>query len=122
MTSFIPSVVGRDNSPSDRRVDVRKALRANAELLIAGQLVTVRTLDISISGLGVASAINPRPGQSLSLFIAPPSASCGPARLEMPVTVVHSILTRAEGEFKVGLQFGQLSATATEIVRKYLAA
>ena len=120
MTSFIPSVVGQD-SGAERRIDPRRALRANAELLIGGQRLEVRTLDISISGVGVATSMNPRTGLAVSLLLAPPDARRGTARIEMPVTVVHSILTRELGEFKVGLRFAEISPTALDAVKKYLA-
>ena len=122
MASFISSDPRKDLDGSERRADPRKALRANAELLVEGKRLEVRTLDISTSGMGIAATINPRVNQSLSIFLAPADAPRGPARIEMPVSVVHSILTQAEGGFKVGLRFGQLSPAALDAVKKYLRA
>ena len=121
MTSFIPSVVGLDSGNPDRRADPRKALRANAAFVLDGRTLEVRTLDISTSGMGVAASINPRIGQTLSILVAPPEAPRGPAGIAMQVTVVHSILTRSEGEFKVGLRFGALSREALDLVKRYMA-
>ncbi len=122
MTSFVPFLPGRDVDVVDRRAHERKPLRANAALVIASRAFEVRTLDISKSGIGIATSINPRTGQTLSLLLAPPDMPRGLARIAMPVVVVNSILTSAEGEFKVGLKFGQLSRDAVDVVRMYLLA
>lgn len=116
MTSFLPSLTNHD---ADRRVDPRKALRANAELLVGSEHIAVRTLDISISGIGVSSAFNPRTGQAMSLLLALPDAPRGSNCVVVPVTVVHSILTRG-GDFKVGLRFADLPPAALDAVRAYL--
>jgi c-di-GMP-binding flagellar brake protein YcgR len=120
LTSFISSDPRRDLDGSERRGDPRRALRANAELLVAGGKLEVRTLDISTSGIGIAASINPRVNQTFSILLAPVEDPRGTARIEMAVSVVHSILTQAEGEFKIGLRFGQLSPAALELVKKYL--
>ena len=104
----------------ERRVEPRRALRVNAELRHAEQRIGVRTLDISMSGIGISASINPRIGQTFLLILAEPSAPRGPVRIEMPVTVAHSILTAAEGEFKIGLRFEQLSRSSIEVVKTYL--
>lgn len=120
MTSFLPSLTTRDADGAERRADPRKPLRANAELLIGGEHIAVRTLDISTSGIGVSTSINPRSGQTGSLLLAPPGAPRGRNFVAVPVTVVHSILSRGEGGFKVGLRFAELPAAAIEVVRGYL--
>ena len=120
MTSFIPSGLGREFGGSEGRADPRKILRANAELVTPDRKLEVRTLDISTSAIGNPASVNPRVGQTFPLLLAPPDAPRGTARVEMSVSVVHSILTSAEGEFKVGLRFGQLSPAAIDLVRKYL--
>ena len=120
MASFISSDPSRDVGGAERRAAPRKTLRANAELLVNGQRVAVRTIDISSSGMGIAASINPRVNQPFSMLLAPPDAPRGTARIEVAVTVVHSILTRADGEFNVGLRFGLLSPAASELVKKYL--
>ena len=122
MASFISSDPRKDLDGSERRADPRKALRANAELLVEGRRLEVRTMDISTSGLGIAASFNPRVDQTFSIFLAPADSPRGTVRIEMPVTVVHSILTQAEGGFKVGLRFGQLSPAARDAVKKYLRA
>ncbi len=120
MTSFLPSLTTRDADGAERRADPRKPLRANAELLIGGEHISVRTLDISTSGIGVSTSINPRSGQTGSLLLAPPGAPRGSSFVAVPVTVVHSILSRGEGGFKVGLRFAELPPAAIEAVRGYL--
>ena len=118
MTSFLPSLASRDGA--ERRVDPRKPLRANAELLVGGENVAGRTLDISTSGIGISTSVNPRSGESLSLLLAPVGAPRGRDFVVVPVTVVHSVLSRGEGGFKVGLRFAELPAAAIEVVRGYL--
>lgn len=124
--TILASFISSDPRPlvggPERRVDPRKTLRANAELLVDGRRLEVRTLDISTSGMGIASSINPRIDQTFSILLAPADAPRGPARIEVAVTVVHSILTRAEGGFKVGLRFGHLSPAASDLVKRYLLA
>ncbi|MEP7138639.1 MAG: PilZ domain-containing protein [Caldimonas sp.] len=120
MTSFLPSLASRDADGAERRADPRKPLRANAELLIGGEHIAVRTLDISTSGIGISTSVNPRSGQTVSLLLAPSATPRGRNFVTVPVTVVHSVLSRGEGGFKVGLRFAELPPAALAAIRGYL--
>ena len=105
----------------ERRQQQRKPLRANAELLLPGAApVTVRTLDISIGGIGVVSALNLPSGSQCVIRLASPAQSRGAPTIRIDATITHSIFTIRQDGFMIGLRFGDLSPEAVEAVTKYL--
>ena len=105
---------------SERRQE-RKPLRTNAMLRVPGAApIRVRTLDISVGGMGVVASLNPHPGVACSMAIAPPASASGAPTIAIPATVVHSIFSVREGGFVIGLRYGELSDEAVEAITRFL--
>lgn len=108
--------------PAEQRKTERRALRVPATLkLPGGKTFTVQTLDISLGGLGILAPANARNGARLAVQVTLPAAAGAPVRIEVPVVVAHSILSRELDAFKVGLQFRSLDPKAESAIRHYVA-
>ncbi len=107
---------------AERRQQQRKALRANAELLLQGAPpIPVRTLDISIGGIGVVSGLNLPQSAPCVIRLAAPGQSRGVPTIRIDAIIMHSIFTIRHDGFMIGLRFGDdLSPEAVEAVTKYL--
>ena len=109
------------NHGADRRQQQRKFLRANAEVLLPGNApIAVRTLDISIGGLGVISPYNLPQGAACIIRIAPPAQPRGVPSINVDASIMHSIFTIRESGFMIGLRFGDLTPEAVHAVTHYL--
>ena len=111
---------GKISSLADRRQQGRRALRGTAYLLLPGrEPLAVRMLDVSIAGVSIAAAAN-----------APPNASCGvrfsvpsgleSVQIETQVTVNHSVFSRTEDGFRIGLQFKRLTDSQANAIKKFV--
>jgi len=98
------------SSGAERRVEERRPYRSSATVIAGGQELPIRTLDISRTGMCIAAAINPPPGLRFRLRMRLDRQPQGAVVLETEVQVVHSVLARQEGGFRIGLRFTQPSA------------
>lgn len=118
MTAETP---GSPPSPEKRRQE-RRVLRSQALLLLpAGQTFPVQTLDISVGGVGVLAPANARTGARLAVRLTLPVRPSGQTTFDAAVTVAHSVLSRHEEGFKIGLQFLDLEPRAESAIRHYIA-
>ncbi len=108
-------------TPENRRHE-RRALRSQATLLLPGGMTfPVQTVDISVGGVGVLAPANARIGTRVSIRLTLPVRPVGTTTFDAPVTVVHSVLSRREEGFKIGLQFVDLEARSASAIRHYIA-
>lgn len=107
-------------SGADRRVDERRLYRSTATVLVAGQEIQVRTLDVSRSGMCIVAAINPPAGLKFRLRMRLDRQPQGFVLLETEVQVVHSVLARQESGFRIGLRFTAPSQDLTTAVNHFL--
>ncbi len=80
----------------------------------------VRTLDISLGGMGVVAPVNLRSGITLTVQFTLPARSKGMTPVQARVQVTHSILGRDEGGFKIGLRFLGVDNNTTAAIREFL--
>ncbi|MDD0840202.1 PilZ domain-containing protein [Curvibacter sp. HBC61] len=97
-------------SPSvDRRIQSRKLIRVPAVLDIAGRApLSVRTVELSASGLGLSCPVNLAPGLMCTVSFR----LLGPASLTelvLPGQLTYSVLSQRDGGFRIGVQFKNLS-------------
>ncbi len=104
----------------DRRVHERKKFRSTAQLLLLGRKFDVRTLDISVSGVGIICSTNPAAKTPCSIRLSLPMKSSGLRLLELQAMVVHSVFSSANDGFSVGLLFVAPSAEATDVISGYM--
>lgn len=109
-------------TPSDRRKDTRKMVRTRVRMTFSGgHVLEVRSIDISETGLGVASEYHIHSGvlaQVQMQLILPK----GLVTLDAQARVMYSVLARDAGGFKVGLQFTSLSTDASTVLHDFLRA
>lgn len=105
----------------ERRKHARRILRAPALVRVGdGPIQRCRTLDVSVSGLGLLIPLNPRQGTRCVLsFHMPP----GDDRLPpwtTPAVAMHSIYDGTENGFKVGMQFSDLPEVCRSLIVRYV--
>lgn len=94
---------------AERRGAPRRPVRVTVALQIEGRpLLTVRTVEVSASGVGLSCPINLPLGTRCQLSFLIPLAG-RPIELRMQgATVMHSVLSQYDGGFRLGCQFVQL--------------
>ena len=111
---------GKISSVGDRRQQGRRTLRGTAYLLLPGrEPLGVRMLDISIAGLSIAAAANAPPNASCGIRFSVPSGGES-VQIETQVTVNHSVFSRTEDGFRIGLQFKRLTDAQTSAIKKFV--
>jgi c-di-GMP-binding flagellar brake protein YcgR len=105
----------------DRRETERKYFRTTAHLLLTQtDTVPVRTIDISVTGLAIVAAANPRPNTFVMIRVAIPTKGGGSLTYRVQTRVVHSVLSRDHGGFKVGLQFVEPMPELVAAIEAYI--
>jgi len=104
----------------NRRLAERKLLRGKAALHFPDRpLMEVRTLDISTSGMAVVAPDNLPPSATCTIqFMLPLKKGRQPVQLSG--RIVHSVFSNAEGGVKVGMQFLNVPASTTAIVKQFI--
>lgn len=82
--------------------------------------VEVRTTDISIEGLGIVAAVNPRPGTGFTVQFMLPMQAMGAVPIEVNVKVANSVLAGSESGFKIGLKFVNPDAKTQAVLKQFL--
>src|SRR5664279_5069732 len=101
----------------ERRQYKRAALRGIAHLVLTGHpSIEVRTVDISVGGMGIVASANPPAGLACVIRVVIPVKPRGTTTVEVQAKVAHSIFSHGAGGFLIGLEFSQLSAEAKSAV------
>jgi len=111
------------NSPStpERRYQERRHLRVGATVTISPtQTLEVRVIDVSHEGMSIAAAANPRSGTQFNIQFSFPTPNQVPVTVTVTVQVVHSVLSRDHGGFKIGLRFLHLSPDAQTAINNFM--
>jgi c-di-GMP-binding flagellar brake protein YcgR len=106
---------------SERRAYERRPLRISAVLKLPSQKpLTVRTFDISPSGMSVIAPINPRPGIVGELVMQFPVKPGASVPFESAVQIIHSVFSSSESDFRIGLRFISLPAELSAFIQQFL--
>lgn len=111
---------------AERRQHERRTLRVSAQLRLTDASTTgtkpmdVRTIDISLGGMAVVAPVNLRTGVTLTINFTLPARSKGITPVQARVQVMHSILGRDEGGFKIGLRFLGTDNATNASIREFL--
>jgi c-di-GMP-binding flagellar brake protein YcgR len=106
---------------SERRQFERRMYRADARLLMAGMpVIDIRTLDLSVGGMGVTSSCNPESGTVASVQFPLKFIGRKVVRIDAMVTVMHSIYSGDHAAFKLGLRFNGLSPNVAELIARFV--
>jgi hypothetical protein len=100
--------------PADRRIRARSSLRVQARVLIDGEAIEVDTIDLSAHGVAVTSTRQLNIDQECSIELGISIASlAAPPRLRAAVRYCARL---AEGRFRVGMKFTDVSIEAAELI------
>lgn len=103
---------------AERRSSVRKLFRSMAHLLIPGRSpLTVRTLDISESGMSIVAALNLPAHLAGTIRCKLPASRS----IELQVKTTQCILSHQDGGFRIGLGFSAPDAEVLSLIRKFVA-
>ncbi len=109
----------------EQRAHDRRPLRTQVELLLPGRApLAMRTTDISISGIGLLASANPPLGLRVGLRLRLPnalSASAPPTVFELQAVVRHSVFSRSENAYRIGMAFVQPSDKLLVAVGNFIA-
>lgn len=105
----------------ERRVEDRKVFRGPGQLLLpTREVLSVRTLDLSLGGIGLVAPSNlPRDAMCEVKFRSPIVSD----RLETLLArgrVAYSVLSGKENGFLVGLQFVDVAPGVLALLRRFL--
>lgn len=110
-------------SEAERRVTERKGLRTRATIILGQtQAFEVRTLDMSLGGMGIVAQANPRPGTLMAIRFMLPLKPSGYVPFEAKAKVAHSVYSASEQGFKIGLSFIDLAPDAAAAAQRYVSA
>lgn len=84
--------------------------------------IDIRTVDISAGGMGIIASVNPQAGVTCLLRLALPLKPHGSTVIDVQAKITNSVFGNSENGFKVGLQFTNLSESATSAIDKFLQA
>ena len=113
--------MGADTNAKEKRQHDRLSMRSTALLLLPNRAqVAVRTTDISRVGIGLAASANPPEGLVVQLRVQVPQRPAGYKDIDVQAKVVHSVFSRREGDFRVGLLFLNPSSQALSVIVDYL--
>lgn len=105
----------------ERRQHERRVLRTPAKLQFGNQpAMDARTLDVSVSGLGLVAPVNPPQGTPCSVKFAVPTQADRFVTLSAQAVVTYSVYVRNEDGFKLGLMFSDLPFEAGAVILRYV--
>ncbi len=105
----------------ERRVEDRKVFRGPAQLLLpTREMQRVRTLDISLGGIGLVAPSNLPRDAVCEIRFRPPVVSDHVEMLAARGRVAYSVLSGKENGFLVGLQFTDIAPGALALIRRFL--
>lgn len=107
--------------PKDKRQHERLAMRSSALLVLPNRVpLAVRTFDISTVGIGLVAATNPPERLGVQLRVQVPQRPLGYKEIDVQARVVHSVYSRREDGFRIGLVFLKPSSQALSVIVDYL--
>ena len=109
-------------SEAERRTTERKTLRTRATIILGQtQAFEVRTLDMSLGGMGIVAQANPRPGTLMAIRFMLPLKPSGYFTFEAKAKVAHSVYSASEQGFKISLSFIDLAPEAAAAAQRFVA-
>ncbi|WP_298232720.1 PilZ domain-containing protein [uncultured Azohydromonas sp.] len=106
---------------AERRQCDRKLFRCSAQLLLPDRKVQrVRTLDISVGGIGFVAPSNLLRDAVCEIKFRAPLLDDGVEMLMARGRIAYSILSGKENGFLVGLQFTEISPNAVASIRRFV--
>ena len=107
--------------PNERRQHERRVLRGMSQLQFGkNSAMETRTMDVSISGLGLIAPVNPPARTQCTIRFVVPIDADRNVTITAPAVVTHCVYTHAEDGFKVGLMFVNMPAETTAVLQRFI--
>ena len=107
--------------PNERRQHERRVLRGMSQLQFGKHpAMETRTMDVSISGLGIIAPVNPPSRTQCTIRFVVPIDADRNVTITASAIVTHSVYTRADDGFKVGLMFVNMPAESTAVLGRFI--
>ena len=107
--------------PNERRQHERRVLRGLSQLQFGkNPAMETRTMDISISGLGIIAPVNPPARTQCTIRFVVPIDVDRNVTITAAAVVTHSVYSRADDGFKVGLMFVNMPAESTAVLGRFI--
>jgi c-di-GMP-binding flagellar brake protein YcgR len=84
-----------------------------------GAAFEARTLNISESGMGIVTAVNPRDGTVITITFRLPTDAADAQPMQLSAEVRNSVLSGADSGFRLGLQFVNLQKSTLQTLRNF---
>lgn len=108
-------------SGAERREHPRRHYHGPVQFIVPHHAPLLgRIADVSVGGMGVVAAINPPPRMLCEVRFLLPMPPHGNAALDLQARVVHSVLSRCEGGFLIGLQFVKLTPEQKTLIERFI--
>lgn len=106
----------------NRRQFERRILRSKAFLVLPGRPhILVRTLDISVGGMGIVAPINTSPNLVCEVkFLLPNPAAYSHIQASGLAVVTHSVFASGEDGFKTGLKFKEFPKEILDQIERFI--
>lgn len=103
-----------------RRAD-RKLFRTLAQLTLPnGTQLAVRTYDVGLDGISVVAPVNLKLKSGCEIVFRVPLAGRSSDAIHAGASVVHSILSRRQDGFMIGLDFRGIQERELALIRAYV--
>ena len=107
---------------TEKRSHERRPFGLPVEVLLPGRAaLTMRSVDISIGGIGLVAAVNAPFGMELQLRLALPLGAKGTQSFEVRARVQHSVYSRRDDGFRIGMVFLKPSDRLVVAIGDFLA-
>ncbi len=106
---------------NEKRGFERKSLRGKALISIHNHgPILVKTIDISEGGIAVVAERNPKPETACVIQVEIPLHDGKKYGIHSKAVVMHSIYSRQENGFKIGLKFLDLSDEKKHLIQNFI--
>lgn len=120
MTILQASTNWGDPLLDQRRAD-RKMFRTLAQLTLPnGTQLAVRSYDVGLDGISVVAPVNLKLKSGCEIVFRLPTAGRGSDAIHASASVAHSILSRRQDGFMIGLDFRGIQERDLALIRAYV--
>jgi hypothetical protein len=105
----------------EQRQGDRKMFRTFAQLTLPnGAQLTVRTYDVGLDGISIIAPVNLKLKSGCEIVFKVPIAGRGSDGIHAAASVAHSILSRRQDGFMIGLDFRSIQERDLAFIRAYV--
>lgn len=105
----------------DRRKSQRKLFHTGARLILQNSsFFNARTLDLSMTGVSIVTAVVPPQGAACTIKFSVPLATRGSRNIEVAARIIYSILSGPLHGFRTGLEFMDVLPEVGSAIKSFI--